>query len=354
MAKKKAKHPWPKGGGKPRYTPVTAEGERAERVARLKARLHDPRFVGNPAIPSLERILFGMRLTPDQAAAVQNMLRSVDVGAMDPDAALQVMASTFGAREVAYEGSHQDGAFEKLGFAWLDFEKPQKLTSVYEGHEGYEKPTLIYDYYSGDWVIDSPAEYADARYARFGMSDDPDDEFRRNPGKRTPPKSVVLGDGHRAKVGDWVWFKSDQEQVGKIIKIEQRPYQRFLGSGTPRLTLESEDPSGFEGDYIRGERTYIEEADRCSWAEHWNRNPDPDVDPFAATPVMYHAGPSIERDIVFAVVRNGPATAADIWNLVRDRFPAATPAAVLEICGYLVDQGAFEQLGGDVFTSRRA
>jgi hypothetical protein len=352
MAKKKAKHPWPKGGGKPRYTPVTAEGERAERVARLKARLHDPRFVGNPAIPSLERILFGMRLTPDQAAAVQNMLRSVDVGAMDPDAALQVMASTFGAREVAYEGSHQDGAFEKLGFAWLDFEKPQKLTSVYEGHEGYEKPTLIYDYYSGDWVVASPADYADADYSRFGMSDDPDDEFRRNPGTRKPLKRVVLGDGHPAKLGDWVWFKSDQEQVGKIIKIEQRPYQRFLGSGTPKLTLESEDPSGFVGDYIRGEQTYIEEADRCSWAEHWNRNPG--VDPFASTPVMYHAGPSIERDIVFAVVRNGPSTAADIWNLVRDRFPAATPAAVREICGYLVDQGAFEQLGGDVFTSRRA
>jgi hypothetical protein len=98
----------------------------------------------------------------------------------------------------------------------------------------------------------------------------------------------------------------------------------------------------FRAKLLRGDELYADELEEI---DEWELNP-------VSADVMYHAGPSLDRDIVFAVVRNGPSTAADIWNLVRDRFPAATPAAVLEICGYLVEQGAFKQLGGDVFTSR--
>ncbi len=55
-------------------------------------------------------------------------------------------------------------------------------------------------------------------------------------------------------IGDWVEFKADIEQCGKVINIQ--------GSGkNAELTLENTD--GFDGDYIGGETiTYIE-ARRC-------------------------------------------------------------------------------------------
>lgn len=61
-------------------------------------------------------------------------------------------------------------------------------------------------------------------------------------------------DGQVVKVGDWVCFKSDVEQCGKITKIEGN-----------RLTLFRDD-EGFEGDYIGGSNYTIEMADRC-WIE---------------------------------------------------------------------------------------
>jgi hypothetical protein len=98
----------------------------------------------------------------------------------------------------------------------------------------------------------------------------------------------------------------------------------------------------FRAKQLRGDELYEDEQEEI---DEWELNPAADV--------MYHPGPSLDRDIVFAVVRHGPSTAPDIWNIVRDRFPAATPAAVSEICSYLVEQGAFDRLAGDVFTSRR-
>ena len=60
-------------------------------------------------------------------------------------------------------------------------------------------------------------------------------------------------DGQTVKVGDWVSFKCDVEQSGKIIKI----------SGD-RLTLEN--PNGFDGGYIGGQEVTTQTARDC-WIE---------------------------------------------------------------------------------------
>jgi hypothetical protein len=60
-------------------------------------------------------------------------------------------------------------------------------------------------------------------------------------------------DGQRVQVGDWVSFKCDIEQCGKITRIEG-----------DRLTLEN--PNGFEGDYIGGQEKTIQSARDC-WIE---------------------------------------------------------------------------------------
>ncbi len=52
------------------------------------------------------------------------------------------------------------------------------------------------------------------------------------------------------KVGDWVGFKSDYEQSGKIVAING-----------DQLTLENEN--GFGGEYLRYATTTQEAADRC-------------------------------------------------------------------------------------------
>ena len=58
-------------------------------------------------------------------------------------------------------------------------------------------------------------------------------------------------EGVEVKVGDWVGFKSDIEQCGKIIAINGN-----------QLTLKS-GSNGFEGGYIGGCDTTIQSADRC-------------------------------------------------------------------------------------------
>lgn len=64
-------------------------------------------------------------------------------------------------------------------------------------------------------------------------------------------------EGQKVKVGDWVCFKSDIEQCGKIVSIKQ-------GYNGAVLVLERED--GFEGGYIGGqERTQVS-AREC-WIE---------------------------------------------------------------------------------------
>ncbi len=61
-------------------------------------------------------------------------------------------------------------------------------------------------------------------------------------------------DGQAVKVGDYVCFKSDYEQCGKITKIDGN-----------RLTLFRDD-EGFGGDYIGGENYTVQDARDC-WIE---------------------------------------------------------------------------------------
>ena len=61
-------------------------------------------------------------------------------------------------------------------------------------------------------------------------------------------------DGQVVKVGDWVSFKCDIEQSGRITRIEG-----------DRLFLEA-SPNGFDGDYIGGQETTVQSARDC-WIE---------------------------------------------------------------------------------------
>lgn len=62
------------------------------------------------------------------------------------------------------------------------------------------------------------------------------------------------------KVGDVVCFKSDYEQVGRIVKITQS----LMGNKV--FVLESTSPEGFGGDYIGGQDRTQELASDC-WVE---------------------------------------------------------------------------------------
>jgi hypothetical protein len=64
-------------------------------------------------------------------------------------------------------------------------------------------------------------------------------------------------DGQTVNIGDWVCFKSDVEQSGKIVAIKQT----YAGTS---LTLEN--LSGFHGDYIGGQDITTELARDC-WIE---------------------------------------------------------------------------------------
>lgn len=65
---------------------------------------------------------------------------------------------------------------------------------------------------------------------------------------------TTLIDGQLVEAGDYVGFKCDIEQSGRIEKIVR-------GRHGVELHLVNED--GFEGGYIGGETTHIEEAERC-------------------------------------------------------------------------------------------
>ena len=69
-------------------------------------------------------------------------------------------------------------------------------------------------------------------------------------------KAIV--DGQEVGVGDWVSFKADIEQSGRIVRITQGGFNRT------RLVLEN--PNGFQGGYIGGQTETIEDADDC-WVE---------------------------------------------------------------------------------------
>jgi hypothetical protein len=61
-------------------------------------------------------------------------------------------------------------------------------------------------------------------------------------------------EGKTVRVGDYVSFKCDIEQSGKIYRIEG-----------DRLYLEA-GPNGFEGGYIGGQDTTVQRASDC-WIE---------------------------------------------------------------------------------------
>ncbi len=65
-------------------------------------------------------------------------------------------------------------------------------------------------------------------------------------------------DGQTVKVGDWVSFKSDIEQSGKVVQI------RTSSFGKPELILEN--LNGFQGDYIGGQWRTCQPASDC-WVE---------------------------------------------------------------------------------------
>jgi hypothetical protein len=58
-------------------------------------------------------------------------------------------------------------------------------------------------------------------------------------------------DGEQVNVGDYVSFKSDIEQGGRIYRIEGN-----------RLYLQA-GPNGFQGDYIGGQDTTVQRAEDC-------------------------------------------------------------------------------------------
>ena len=61
-------------------------------------------------------------------------------------------------------------------------------------------------------------------------------------------------EGVTVKIGDWVCFKSDIEQSGKIVDIKKS----YMG-----VSLTLENTSGFLGDYIGGQTITTELASDC-------------------------------------------------------------------------------------------
>ena len=73
-----------------------------------------------------------------------------------------------------------------------------------------------------------------------------------------PPRPTTLSkalvEGQEVKVGDYVGFKCDIEQSGRIEKITRDHYG---------VTLHLVNEHGFEGGYIGGETTHQERAEDC-------------------------------------------------------------------------------------------
>jgi hypothetical protein len=62
------------------------------------------------------------------------------------------------------------------------------------------------------------------------------------------------------KVGQYVCFKSDYEQTGKVAKIRTNMF------GRTELVLTTDSDEGFGGDYLCGSNTTVELASDC-WVE---------------------------------------------------------------------------------------
>ena len=66
------------------------------------------------------------------------------------------------------------------------------------------------------------------------------------------------------KVGDWVCFKSDIEQSGKVIQIQLRANTWSARNGEYVLVLENEN--GFIGEYIGGDEKTVVTLDEI-WVD---------------------------------------------------------------------------------------
>ena len=62
---------------------------------------------------------------------------------------------------------------------------------------------------------------------------------------------MAIVDGQRVKVGEWICFKSDIEQSGRV--------QAVLGGNRLVLT----NSNGFQGHYIGGLHSIIRQAEDC-------------------------------------------------------------------------------------------
>jgi hypothetical protein len=65
---------------------------------------------------------------------------------------------------------------------------------------------------------------------------------------------IAMVEGQEVKVGDYVGFKCDIEQSGKVVEIKKS----YMGK-----VLVLENKSGFHGDYIGGQTITTEEASDC-------------------------------------------------------------------------------------------
>jgi hypothetical protein len=65
-------------------------------------------------------------------------------------------------------------------------------------------------------------------------------------------------EGRDVKPGDWICFKSDIEQGGRIVEI--RPASRYLGR---QIELILENENGFQGAYIGGDTQTVVRASDC-------------------------------------------------------------------------------------------
>lgn len=70
----------------------------------------------------------------------------------------------------------------------------------------------------------------------------------------------AIVDGQKVKVGDYVCFKSDYEQVGKIVDIRHNMFSKV------ELVLTTDSDGGFGGDYLCGADTTVAMASEC-WIE---------------------------------------------------------------------------------------
>ena len=66
-------------------------------------------------------------------------------------------------------------------------------------------------------------------------------------------KKEIVIEGKTVKIGDWVGFKCDIEQSGRVKEIRSH-------------TLILEDPDGFQGEYIGRDTVTEVDIDRC-WVD---------------------------------------------------------------------------------------